>query len=235
MKKPEIFKSKKELSESSLLFEDIIGKKEKTIRRVYLSAAVTGVIISILSLTAVITLLPLKETETRIFSVDNQTGRTEEIVTVNDASVTAEKALARYFTDTYIKAREGYNYFRLQQDYDTVMLFSAEPVATEYNAVFKTDKKPQNIYRKGEQTAKIEVLSKIISDSSNKSDPDKQASVRFKKTVQDIITGQQREEYWVLKMTYRFIPDAEMTVSERDKNPLGFVVTSYLTEKENRG
>ncbi|WP_239528760.1 VirB8/TrbF family protein, partial [Stenotrophomonas maltophilia] len=79
---------------------------------------ILGALIGVLSLIALIIVLPLKETETYIYSVDNQTGRAEEMTKVTNSTLNENEAVSRFFVDTYLKAREGYNYFRLQQDYD---------------------------------------------------------------------------------------------------------------------
>ncbi|EBU6655464.1 TPA: virB8 family protein [Providencia stuartii] len=235
MKKIQFFKNKETAIENAALFEDVIYKKEQRLKWVYLGTGILGALIGVLSLIALIIVLPLKETETYIYSVDNQTGRAEEMTKVTNSTLNENEAVSRFFVDTYLKAREGYNYFRLQQDYDLVMSYSSDSVGNEYTAIFKSPQAPQTIYRKGEQTVKVDVLSKIISDSSKADDPDKLASVRYKRTITEVLTGSKREEFWVARITFRFIPENTLTREERDSNPLGFVVTSYLTEKENRG
>lgn len=235
MKTPQIFKNKETAIENAALFEDVLYKKEQRLKTACLSTGIVGALIGVLSLSALIMVLPLKETVTYIYSVDNQTGRAEEMTKVTNSSLNDNEVLGRFFVDTYLKAREGYNYFRLQQDYDTVMLYSSEGVGKEYTEIFKTPQAPQIVYRKGEQTVKVDVLSKIISNSANVNDPDKLASVRYQRTVKDVLTGIIHEEYWVARITFRFVPENTLSGEERDNNPLGFVVTSYLTEKENRG
>lgn len=234
-KKTLIPKMKKDTTGNAQLFEEVLFQKDLMLKKIYGIVAITGVAFGLLSLLALIVMLPLKRVDTRIFSVDSQTGRTEEIVSVKGGELSENKALARFFVKKYIEWREGYNYFRLQQDYDAVMLYSNDAVANEYNQLFKGTNRPQDIYHKGEQTAKIDVLSKIISDSSNPSDPDKLAMVRFKKTIRDVTSGSERVEYWNARLTFRITPPNKAKGSDVDDNPLGFVVTSYQAEKENRG
>nr|ASD49030.1 Inner membrane protein forms channel for type IV secretion of T-DNA complex (VirB8) [Klebsiella oxytoca] len=52
---------------------------------------------------------------------------------------------------TFLKRREGYNYFSLQHDYDYVLLYSAENVATDYNALINGNQSPKVIYNKAEK------------------------------------------------------------------------------------
>ncbi|EKJ4583742.1 MULTISPECIES: VirB8/TrbF family protein, partial [Enterobacteriaceae] len=48
-------------------------------------------------------------------------------------------------------------------------------------------------------------------------------------------TGQTRQEFWNVRLTYRIEPQVEMVSGERNNNPLKFVVTSYVRDKEARG
>lgn len=228
------FSSKKEATARAADFEGTVHRKNQLLIRVCVGAMIGGLLCGALGLTAVVRMMPLKTTEIHLYSVDNQTGRTEEVTRVTGGVLSENEAVARYFTDAYLKAREGYNYFRLQFDYDTVMAYSSDPVAGEYTDLFKSPQDPQKIYSNAEHTATVEVISKLISPSSAAGDPDKIAVVRYKKTITQVLTGAKREEYWVAKLTFRFVPENNLGKADRDKNPLGFVVTSYLTEKENR-
>lgn len=220
---------------NAILFEEIVYQKEVLIKRIYAWGAVIGILFGLLSLVALIVMLPLKRVDTRIFMVDSMTGAQEEIVSVKGGELSENTALARFFVQKYISWREGYNYFRLQQDYDTVMMYSNDAVANEYNQQFKGNNRPQDIYHKGEQTAQITVLSKIITDSSNPDDPDKTALVRYRKTIKDVTSNTSRTEYWNARLTFRITPQNKAKTGDVDDNPLGFVVTSYQAEKENRG
>ena len=54
-------------------------------------------------------------------------------------------------------------------------------------------------------------------------------------TVRDVATGQNNDEYWNIRLTYRIEPQVEMASGERNNNPLKFVVTSYVRDKEVKG
>ncbi|EHH3086468.1 type IV secretion system protein [Salmonella enterica] len=220
---------------NAILFEEIVYRKDVQMKRIYGWGAVIGILFGLLSLIALIVMLPLKRVDTRIFMVDSMTGQQEEIVSVKGGQLSENTALARFFVQKYIDWREGYNYFRLQQDYDTVMMYSNDAVANDYNQLFKGNQRPQDIYHKGEQTAQITVLSKILTDSSNPDDPDKTAMVRFKKVIKDVTSNNSRTEYWNARLTFRITPQNKARIGDVDDNPLGFVVTSYQAEKENRG
>ncbi|MDQ9210824.1 type IV secretion system protein, partial [Escherichia marmotae] len=136
----------------------------------------------------------------------------------------------------YIKHREGYNFFSLQHDYDYVMTYSAENVAADYNALFNSEQAPKLVYNKAEKTAMVQDNpSVIISPSSRTDDKDIGAYIRFRLTIRDVATGQTRQEFWNVRLTYRIEPQVEMVSGERNNNPLKFVVTSYVRDKEARG
>ena len=87
------------------------------------------------------------------------------------------KHLERYFVNTYITLREGYNYPSLQYDYETVQLYSSNTVKDDYLRLYNSDMAPDKIYHNNGSYVAIEVISNIISDATA---PDKLASVRFK-------------------------------------------------------
>ncbi|MCZ8812486.1 type IV secretion system protein [Escherichia albertii] len=229
------FKKKSDVVDSSETFEEKNHRLQEKINFIYKTSGTCGVVFGLLSLTALIMALPLKQTQTEVFTVDNNTGVTEKITAVKKEQISENQAIARYFVTQYVKFREGYNYFRLQQDYDAIMLWSAEGVANDYNLLFKSDKAPKIIYNKAERTASVEILSVIITPSSNKDDPDTLANVRFRKTIKDVSTGLSKDEFWNVRLTFRLNPENEMSTTERNQNPLGFVVTSYAADKEVRG
>ncbi|EFW58760.1 Inner membrane protein forms channel for type IV secretion of T-DNA complex, VirB8 [Shigella flexneri CDC 796-83] len=176
--------------------------------------------------------MPLKEKELAIVAVGEKTGRTELITQVKQEKILQSEALGRYFVNTYITLREGYNYPSLQYDYETVQLYSSNTVKDDYLRLYNSDMAPDKIYHNNGSYVAVEVISNIISDATA---PDKLASVRFKKTTRNFTTGQVSVSYWTARVTYRFEPEKSVKSSSRELNPLGFTVTSYQTDREVRG
>ncbi|MGK3160345.1 VirB8/TrbF family protein (plasmid) [Serratia marcescens] len=75
----------------------------------------------------------------------------------------------------------------------------------------------------------------LVRTFPNPTDPDKTAIVRFKKVIKDVTSNTSRTEYWNARLTFRITPQNKAKIGDVDDNPLGFVVTSYQAEKENRG
>lgn len=228
-KKEKVFENAKNFEEHRLEFES----KEK--RLAYIIAAI-GCAFGVLSLVALIFLLPLKQTDVEVFTVDKQTGRTEKITTVKKEEVTNSEALAKYFASNYIKYREGYNYFRAQHDFDATMLFGTDEVNQPVIDLYNSEQSPEKIYNKADFTVTINVISVLLSDSGNSDERQRNlATIRFEKVIRAVGSREVRKQYWTARVTYLFIPERELTEQERQSNPLGFTVTSYLAEKDLRG
>ncbi|BEJ86644.1 hypothetical protein B10525_17770 (plasmid) [Campylobacter jejuni] len=58
---------------------------------------------------------------------------------LDEKEIKANEALDKYFISTYVKAREGYYYDLLNQDYLLTQLMSSEKVANEYRALYEGD------------------------------------------------------------------------------------------------
>ncbi|MHA3675563.1 VirB8 family type IV secretion system protein [Yersinia enterocolitica] len=230
------FKNKKDVTDSSVLFEEKIIIQQEKMNRIYKIGGIGGMAIGILSLLALNGVLPLRTTVVEAYLIDKVTGVAERLTSVKKENLSENEAIARYFITQYIKHREGYNFFSLQQDYDYVMAYSAENVAAGYNALFNSEQAPKLIYSKAENTATVQDNpSVIISPSSRADDNDTGAYIRFSLTIRDVATGQSRQEFWNVRLTYRIEPQVEMTSGDRNNNPLKFVVTSYVRDKEARG
>ncbi|EAB3660500.1 type IV secretion system protein [Salmonella enterica] len=222
----------KEHIETAKSFEKQIQAENEKSKKVAWRVAAGSSLLTLCLGVAVSVLAPLKETELAIVSVDNTTGRTELITQVNQEKILQSEALGRHFVSTYITLREGYNYPSLQNDYETVQLYSSNTVKDGYLRLFDGDYAPDKIYNNNGSFVSVEIISNIISDATA---PDKLSTVRFKKTVRNFRTGQVSSSFWTARVTYHFEPSKPLLSSSRDLNPLGFTVTSYQTDQEIRG
>ena len=201
------FKNKKDVTDSSVSFEEKNIALQERMNRIYKFGGIGGMLIGGLSLLALNAALPLKTTVVDAYLIDKVTGVAERLTSVKKENLSENEAIARYFITQYIKHREGYNFFSLQ-----------------------------HVYNKAEKTAMVQDNpSVIISPSSRTDDKDIGAYIRFRLTIRDVATGQTRQEFWNVRLTYRIEPQVEMVSGERNNNPLKFVVTSYVRDKEARG
>ena len=65
--------------------------------------------------------------------------------------------------------------------------------------------------------------------------PDNLATLRIKRTIRRIADNSVKTDVWNIRLTYRYVPHQQLTDSQREVNPLGFIVTSYQRDKELRG
>ncbi|KHT34490.1 virB8 family protein [Pectobacterium carotovorum] len=217
---------------SSLTFESVLLEKDEREKKLAWRIAAIGFALAAMAITALIILLPLKNTEIELWSVDKQTGRYEYMTRIKEQSISTEKALAQALAAHYVRLREGYNYFALQRDYDDVQLFNSDSVNRDYLDGFNSNQAPDVIFNKAEYVVSIDIISNVHATAT---DPDHLATLRIKRTIRRIVDNSVKTDVWNIRLTYRYLPRKQLTDSQREVNPLGFIVTSYQRDKELRG
>ncbi|GKW34550.1 MULTISPECIES: virB8 family protein [Pectobacterium] len=217
---------------SSRTFESVLLEKDEREKRVAWRIAAIGFALAAMAITALIILLPLKTTEIELWSVDKQTGRYEYMTRIKEQNISTEKALAQALAAHYVRLREGYNYFALQRDYDDVQLFNSDSVNRDYLDGFNSNQAPDVIFNKAEYVVSIDIISNVHATATA---PDHLATLRIKRTIRRIVDNSVKTDFWNIRLTYRYLPRKQLTDSQREANPLGFIVTSYQRDKELRG
>ncbi|UIU17910.1 type IV secretion system protein [Klebsiella michiganensis] len=217
---------------SSRTFESVLQEKDEREKKLAWRIAAIGFALAVMAITALIILLPLKTTEIELWSVDKQTGRYEYMTRIKEQSISTEKALAQALATHYVRLREGYNYFALQRDYDDVQLFNSDSVNRDYLDGFNSNQAPDVIFNKAEYVVSIDIISNVHATAT---DPDHLATLRIKRTIRRIVDNSVKTDVWNIRLTYRYLPRKQLTDSQREVNPLGFIVTSYQRDKELRG
>lgn len=217
---------------SSRTFESVLLEKDEREKKLAWRIAAIGFALAVMAITALIILLPLKNTEIELWSVDKQTGRYEYMTRIKEQNISTEKALAQALAAHYVRLREGYNYFALQRDYDDVQLFNSDSVNRDYLDGFNSNQAPDVIFNKAEYVVSIDIISNVHVTAT---DPDHLATLRIKRTIRRIVDNSVKTDVWNIRLTYRYLPRKQLTDSQREVNPLGFIVTSYQRDKELRG
>ena len=217
---------------SSRAFESVLLEKDEREKKMAWRIAAIGFALAAMAITALIILLPLKTTEDELWSVDKQTGRYEYMTRIKEQSISTEKALAQALAAHYVRLREGYNYFALQRDYDDVQLFNSDSVNKDYLDGFNSNQAPDVIFNKAEYVVSIDIISNVHATATA---PDHLATLRIKRTIRRIVDNSVKTDVWNIRLTYRYLPRKQLTDSQREVNPLGFIVTSYQRDKELRG
>ncbi|MBN3061483.1 type IV secretion system protein [Pectobacterium versatile] len=217
---------------SSRTFESVLLEKDEREKKLAWRIAAIGFALAAMAITALIILLPLKNTEIELWSVDKQTGRYEYMTRIKEQNISSEKALAQALAAHYVRLREGYNYFALQRDYDDVQLFNSDSVNRDYLDGFNSNQAPDIIFNKAEYVVSIDIISNVHATATA---PDHLATLRIKRTIRRIVDNSVKTDVWNIRLTYRYLPRKQLTDSQREVNPLGFIVTSYQRDKELRG
>ncbi|MBF7060281.1 type IV secretion system protein [Campylobacter volucris] len=200
---------------------------EKSNQRAWLVAFIS-MAISIIAVIAVIFLTPLKTTEPYVIRVDNTTGMVDIITSLQEEQISSIEALDKYFISQYIKAREGYYYKFLNQDYVLTQLMSDENVANKYRAIYAGDNALDQIYKDN-----VEVSVKILSIVLGNSNGVKTSTIRALITKKDSVTKSTQQSTKVITLAYDFLL-AKTSEENRILNPLGFKVTNYRVDEEIR-
>ncbi len=216
---------------SSRNFETVILEKDAREKKIAWLMAAVGFILAAMAIAALIILLPLKTTDIELWSVDKQTGRYDYMTRIKERDISTEDALAHALAAHYVRLREGYNYFSLQRDYDDVQLFNSDSVNKEYLDGFNSEQAPDVIFNKAEYVVYIDIISNVHASATA---PDLLATLRIRRTIRRIADNSVKTEVWNIRLTYRYLPRKQLTDSQREVNPMGFIVTSYQRDKELR-
>ncbi|TKI07339.1 virB8 family protein [Martelella alba] len=224
--------SEQTLIADSRTFEQQMIERDKRAMKAGFITGGAGLLIAVLALIAVVVMLPLKQTVIELYTVDNHTGRVEHVTRASKTSLTAEAAYQKAMTASYVRLRERYVYPSLQDDYKTVQIYNSPQVNDDYLALYAGKEAPDKVYQDGAHTVHIDILSNQLTDGT---DPDRVATLRYKKTIRRLADNRTRTEYWDTRLTFRSAPDKAMTDTEREVNPFGFTVTSWQADREIRG
>lgn len=202
--------------------EEIVAGALASRKRAWAVASVS-LVISMLSLAALILLLPLKTFAPYVITVDKHTGYVEMTQGLVSGAMSEDEAITESYLVRYVSMREGYNPAILENNYNTVSLMSADTALKDYKSLWSSAN-PDNPSVKFGQDKSISIQIKSVSFIS-----DAIASVRFIKTIHG--TEGKAETHYNAVIAFRYT-DKPMQMKDRFENPLGFQVTSYRINPE---
>ncbi|EAK4517026.1 type IV secretion system protein [Campylobacter coli] len=200
---------------------------DKSNKRAWLIAFVS-IFIAIISIVAVVLLTPLKTIEPYVIRVDNTTGMVDILTMLDEKEISSNEALDKYFISQYVKAREGYYYELLNQDYLLTQLMSSEKVANEYRAWYEGENARDQILKNSNEV-NVQILSIVLGNSNGV----KTSTIRAKIITKNLNTRGLSESTKVITLSYDYIL-AKASEENRILNPLGFKVTNYRIDGEIR-
>lgn len=197
---------------------------EQSERKAWIIAQIASGL-AVISWLAIVFMMPLKETIPYVIRVDSATGVPDVITTLKSKEVSHDEVMNKFWLAQYVRARETYDWFTLQKDYETVGLFSSEQVGAAYASLFSGKKALNKQY--GDSTKIIvEIISIVPGDNGI-------GTVRFSKRIKRLNEeGQGIVTKWIATIAYEYLNPSSLKESERLQNPFGFQVVSYRIDPE---
>jgi len=183
-------------------------------------------LLAVASVVAVAALAPLKTVEPVFVRVDQSTGAVDVLHRIDEeVGIGRQDLLDKGYLARYVRAREGYFFPTVQEQYRRVMLMSVGDARTSYLRDFSRDnpKAPVNLYQDDES---VEITIKSISFLKQGL-----AQVRYMAALSDGETT--ARQHWISTIGYEYEPDASIPLSVLADNALGFAVADYRAEPED--
>lgn len=203
--------------------QEILKQAERSRTIAWFLTTIFGTI-TLLSLTALIMLVPLKTFEPYIIEVDKNTGYLEvKSGLTRSGKLTDQQAVTQANVVRYIRARESYDPFAIADNFGIAALLSAEHAARELQELYSAANpdNPAKIYGKNRQVT-VEIKSVTFPNSST-------ALVRFSTTEKS--DTDQIMRHFISVVRYRYT-ETPATNEWRFENPLGFQVYNYRRDQE---
>jgi len=186
----------------------------------------SGLAIGLCAILAVMGLTPLKQVVPVIIRVDNATGITEVVDQLSNAKTNYQETVNRYFLQSYVRYREGFNRATARHNYTAVGLMSARGEQAAYADWFspRNSDSPLNTHGEGHRT-------EISIRSTSFLNPET-ALVRFIKERHQPGVARPVLSYWAATITFTY-QNPPTSQKDREINPLGFQVTGYRVDPES--
>ncbi|MDR3221130.1 MAG: virB8 family protein [Candidatus Accumulibacter sp.] len=223
MNKVEKADFEKYLKEARTWETDKVREIEKS-KRIAWRIASISILLAFASVLAVTGMMPLKTVEPYVIRVDNSTGIVDVVEALTDGKTNYEEAVNKYFTQWYVRYREGYSKELAEEYYFNVGIMSNTTEQQKYYQFFqpKNPLSPINIYG---DYAKVKITIKSTSFINPTI-----ALVRYTKAIE---RGLDRPviSHWAATITFHYTK-APMSEKDRAINPLGFQVFEYRNDPD---
>ena len=211
--------------ETAHRFEDEVffGLQRRT--KLFGWLSVLSLVTCLLSVAAVVMMLPLKEIRPYVVMVDRQTGESELVVSTLPGGLSERDAVRQAELVRYITERETYDVADNRERIPQVLATSEGQAADSLRSLWNSSaaQYPPAVYG---ETSLIRVRVRSVTILN-----DTTAQVRFIRTLEE--PGMQPVvRAFVATVGFAFHPRTERTLEAVWKNPLGFTVTSYRIDAE---
>ena len=216
------------MNEDAIDYESFkISELLKSRRNAWIFASVLAVI-TLLSISTLAYIMPLKTVVPYVIKENVITGETRIVTALDKKTLTTDEATDKFFTSDYVKKREQYYYDVLAKDYYQVLLESSPATQKDYKAIYTGDNSRDKLLN-NRYKVETTIVSIVLSESSGS----KIATVRSSSVTIDIESNvKSNQTYNVSTLSYTYDPNKLMKEEDRMINPLGFTVLSYRKDRE---
>jgi type IV secretion system protein VirB8 len=183
--------------------------------------------IAILCVIAIVIMMPLKEPPVPYVLRENTaTGHVEPLTVLNEKVMTGDEVRDKYWAWLYVQSRERYDWYTLQNDYETMGALSSAPEAKAYKSLFEgknaLDKKWGDKVRVDVRKRSQTMLSTGV------------ISTRFVKTTTRLNDPNDKgtPTCWIATVGLDYLTPSRMNQKTRDINPWGFHALSYRVDPD---
>jgi type IV secretion system protein VirB8 len=171
-------------------------------------------------------LSPLRRTVPFVVKQDSQTGNLEVLQPFDNRVIGSQELLSKYWAQTYVVAREQYNWYLVSNDYDRVASLTDPAIFSEYASQFTGEKGLDKVFG-----SKTERRIKVLSVNPSPTSPNTMV-VRFERITTSNGAVVEAPTYFVANLAFQFKPKAFGAEADLIRNPLGYSVYAYRRDVE---
>jgi type IV secretion system protein VirB8 len=199
---------------------------ERSERRAwYVAYVALGV--AVLSATALAVMVPFYRVVPLPIEVDRLTGESQVIDVLDARHVHTKEIQDKHWVETYVRARERYDWGLLQMDYDSVLAMSDDVVARDYRGVYSG---PDALDR--QLGPGIERRIRILSITLPPDEPGHAIVHVERASFKSGEVHAEPTQRFVITLAYAYRPPVFTRESVAIANPFGFKVTAYSRDAE---
>lgn len=190
--------------------------------------AIGGGVLAVLAFAGIVLLMPLKESVPFVVRVDQTTGQTDLLTRFNAKDVAFDEVMDKYWLAEYVMARESYDWYSLQFEYNTTRRLSSDNVVKILDSELGG---PNSVVKQRGNRVRVTVKILTVVPAENRT-----ATVRYT-TTQTAADGSGAPVVvnHVATIAYDYKATSVLPSDDRLFNPFGFVVNSYRTDREMGG
>lgn len=185
-------------------------------------------VLTALSITGLVVMLPFYKIVPMTFLVDKATGAAQ-LVNTSSAMTMSSEQWDKHWIEEYVNSRERYNWMLLQYDHDKTMALSGDEIAKTYDALYQgansIDKQLGNYTER-----RIHIVSSTLPPSNLGT-----AVVRFERSTRERGLDIEIGAEYIATLSYTYQKPTLRTLEKNVvANPGGFKVTGYVVDKVNK-